>query len=40
MVRFVTFFVLSLALAGCHTTKLGQSVGFPEPQRSYPSNTY
>jgi hypothetical protein len=40
MARIAAFLAISLALAGCHTTKLVQSIGFPGTQRSYPSNSY
>lgn len=36
MIRFSMAALLLLVLAGCHTTDLGRSVGWPAPQRSAP----
>jgi hypothetical protein len=34
MIPFAFLMLASLALAGCHTTDPGRSVGWPTPQRS------
>lgn len=34
MIRFAMLLLASLALAGCHTTEFGRSIGFPAPQRT------
>lgn len=40
MIRFAILLTVSLGLAGCHTTRMGQSVGWPEPQRSAAPEPY
>ena len=32
--RWLVVAVMAFALAGCHTTSLGRSVGFPAPERT------
>ncbi|MBB2678797.1 UNVERIFIED_ORG: hypothetical protein M2312_002299 [Rhizobium esperanzae] len=34
MFRLSIVLLVSLSAAGCHTTQFGQSLGWPEPQRT------
>jgi hypothetical protein len=34
MMRLIIFAMLMFGVAACHTTQMGRSVGWPEPQRT------
>ncbi|ANL21604.1 hypothetical protein AMJ96_CH01881 [Rhizobium sp. N113] len=34
MFRFAVLLLVCVSVAGCHTTQFGQSLGWPEPQRT------
>jgi hypothetical protein len=40
MIRFTVFLLACLCLASCHTTQMGQSLGWKEPQRGDTTDAY